>query len=135
MLLSESQAVLYETRAADAWAEYEADSLKAHLADTAAMTTNGSVNAKLAAESRKYRARQNPLRASATAGEHQRDEASDAADRAEGRKLFFDAAVALFEIAIVLASVAAMVRRTWLVIVAAGIGVAAIVTALRGLTV
>lgn len=135
MLLSESQAVLYETRAADAWAEYEADSLKAHLADTVAMTANGSVKTKLSADSRKYRARQTPLRSTATRDERKRDEASDVADGAEGRKLFFDAAVALFEIAIVLASVAAMVRRPWLVMVAAGIGAVAIVTALRGLTV
>lgn len=133
MLASQSQAVLFQTHASDAWAEYQADSLKAHLSDTAALTASGAaVKAKLAADYRTYRARQKPLRTVAVADEHKRDQATENADHTEARKLVFDTAVAFFEIAIVLASVAAMVRKPWLVVAAAVLGIAALAVATRG---
>lgn len=134
MLSYENQAVLFQTRASDAWAEYQADSLKAHLADTIGLTTSdAALKKKLQTDYREYRKRQSPLRLAALDDERKRDDAGEFADRAESRKLVFDSAVALFEIAIVMASVAAMVRRSWLVAVATVLGGAALVIALRGL--
>ena len=134
MLSHENQAVLYQTRASDAWAEYQADSLKAHLSDTIALaTSDAGLKKKLQADYREYRMRQPPLKRTALEDERMRDDATEIADRAESRKLVFDTAVAFFEISIVLASVAAMVRRPWMVAVAALLGIAAIVIAVRGL--
>ena len=94
--------------------------------------TNPSARRKLAGDDATYRTRQQPLRAAALKKERERDADSEAADNVETRKAAFDAAVALFEIAIVLASVAAMVRRPWVAVLAAVFGIVALAAAARG---
>jgi len=136
MLSLKNEAVLAEAQASDGWAEYEADSVKAHLSQTAALgVTNPALHRRMTDDYAEYRDRQQPLRAAALKKERERDADTAAAGKVENRKATFDASVALFEIAIVLASVAAMVRRPWLAVSAGVFGIVAIIAAVRGLLV
>lgn len=127
MLASRTEAVLSQARATDQWNEYEADSVKAHINESLGVIAPTSViGVKLSALAKEYRKRQGPLKASAQAAEHQRDDDLYRSESLERRKQLFDVAVALFEIAIVLTSVAAMVKQPNLFILAAIVALAAI---------
>ena len=127
VLATRSEAVLSQSLATDAWNEYEADSLKAHLNESlGAIVSAAAARRSLAADAKKYRARQGPLRVKAQAQESQRDADMTRSDGFARRKQILDVAVALFEISIVLTSVAAMVRRPTLFIVAAIMAAAAV---------
>ncbi|MBV8281045.1 MAG: DUF4337 family protein [Candidatus Eremiobacteraeota bacterium] len=107
-----SSAVLAQTRASDTWAEYQAQSLKAHInAAALAVAANASTRAKLAADMQSYRQRQPPLMQEATKLENERTQLLDSMDKVVTKKLDVDVGVALFQISIVLASVAAMTKR------------------------
>lgn len=128
MLASRTEAVLSQSLATDAWNEYQADSLKAHLNESlVAVAAASSTRQALLADAKKYRSRQGPLRTKATTSEHQRDEDMQRSDILEHRKQLFDVAVALFEISIVLTSVAAMVRRQSLFVFSAVVAAIAVV--------
>jgi uncharacterized protein DUF4337 len=134
MLASRTESVLAQARATDVWNEYEADSIKAHINETAAFTAGTPASREaLSAAARTYRARQAPLRKTASAAEAQRDSDLARSEVLEHRKELFDIAVALFEIAIVLTSIAAMVKQPPLLVVAAAIAAAAIVFDALGL--
>jgi hypothetical protein len=113
MLLHAQEAVLDQTRAADTWNEYEANSLKAHVESTAqVLTSDPATRRQLHDEEGKYRKRQQPLMVEAKQLESERTAALSALDSVEPKKLDFDVATALFQISIVLASIAAMTKRS-----------------------
>ena len=133
MLASRTEAVLSQSLATDAWNEYEADSLKAHLNESlVVVATSSATRRTLLTDASKYRARQGPLKAKAQTSESQRDDDMRRSDVLERRKQVFDIAVALFEISIVLTSVAAMVRQPSLFIFAAIVAVAAVASDIFG---
>jgi hypothetical protein len=112
MLKLGGAAVLSQTRASDTWAEYEADSLKAHVTQAASLIASDPKERKqLAGQVATFRKRQPPLRAEAEHLEEDRTAAVNDMDSAELKKLRFDIATALFQISIVLASISAMTRR------------------------
>lgn len=129
-----NEAVLHEVNASDLWAEYQAESLKAHLYSIGALTQSGKAAASMRAAAATYRIEQSPLRDGAQRSEAQRDEALRASETIEKNKNFFQMALALFEIAIVLTSVAAMVKRPWLIVLAsigAAVGIVVCILGLR----
>lgn len=128
-----NEAVLHEVNASDLWAEYQAESLKAHLYSISALAQSGKAAASMRAAAAKYRSEQPPLRDGAQRNEAQRDEALRASATIEKNKNLFQGALALFEIAIVVTSIAAMVKRPWLIVLATAGGVAGIVVCILGL--
>jgi len=133
MLATRTEAVLAQARATDQWNEYEADSLKAHLGESlAVVATAEQIRKTLSTSATKYRARQGPLKELALSSERQRDDDLSKSLAFEEQKQRFDVAVALFEIAIVLTSVAAMVKKPALFIVAAVVAIGAVAAGLTG---
>jgi len=134
MLKLGGAAVLSQTRASDTWAEYEADSLKAHVTQAASLIASDPKERKqLAAQVRTFRNRQPPLRAEAERLEEDRTAAVNDMDSSELKKLRFDVGTALFQISIVLASIAAMVRRRPLFIAALIGGALGVLSCIVGL--
>ncbi len=131
ILTLRTEAVLHEVNASDMWAEYQAESLKAHLYSLGAATQSGNQRAALRTQAKGYRSEQGPLRAQAQRNETERDQALAASAIAERRKANFDVAVALYEIAIVLTSVAALTKRPWLLGLAVVLGASALFVTLR----
>ena len=133
ILTLRTEAVLHEVSASDLWAEYQAQSLKAHLYEVGGTLSPAAAHRGLYRREAGYRSEQAPLRAKARHEEAERDGALAASVLAEHRKVSVDIAVALFEIAIVLTSVAALTKKPWLTSLAAFIGVAAIIFDIRAL--
>lgn len=134
ILVTRTEAVLAQSRATDLWNEYEADSLKAHIGESlAVVATSASTRRALSTGAKEYRARQAPLKKLALASENERDVDMNRSAVFEERKQRFDVAVALFEVAIVLTSVAAMVRQPNLFLFAALVALAAVVAAFAGI--
>lgn len=133
VLTTRTEAVLAQARASDQWNEYQADSLKAHLAEALALiATSAQTKASFVTGAREYRGRQRPLRKLALASENLRDEVLSGSDALEVRKQRFDLAVALFEVAIVLTSVAAMIKKPALFLFAALLALGAIAADVAG---
>ncbi|MBV8365991.1 MAG: DUF4337 family protein [Candidatus Eremiobacteraeota bacterium] len=119
MLKLGSSSVLSQTQASDTWAEYEAQSLKAHVAASFATTTSDpKIRKQLEGDVRNYRTRQVPLYAEARQLESATTASVEAMEVAEAKKLRFDVATAVFQISIVLASISAMTKRPPLFIAA-----------------
>jgi uncharacterized protein DUF4337 len=134
MLASRTEAVLAQARATDEWNEYESDSVKAHINESMVyIATAPASRSVLEAAAKKYRARQAPLMAKAQGSERQRDDDLARSDVLEHRKQFYDVAVALFEISIVLTSVAAMMKQPSLFVSAALLAIAAVAFDVIGL--
>ena len=136
-LFHSNQAVLYQAQASDAWAEFQANSLKRHVNENAAAelrALGSSTPTAAAAEQRageldravqeKYRPSQQSLEAKARDLEGQRDRERLEADALRDRKDRTGLAVGVFQGAIGLASVAALTRRIelWLLGLATGVG-------------
>jgi hypothetical protein len=133
MLVSRTEAVLSQARATDLWNEYQADSLKAHLGEELAVVAVAApARQQLATAAKEYRGRQGPLKAKALDSELQRDDDLARSTAFEEQKQRFDVAVALFEVAIVLTSVAAMIKRPALFLFAAIVALAAIAADITG---
>jgi hypothetical protein len=133
VLTLKNEAVLHEVSASDLWTEYQAESIKSHLYELSAQTKSGTAAAATRATAEKYRAEQPPLRDEARRDEALRDEELAASTTLEKNKTDFQIALALFEVAIVLTSIAAMVKRPWLIGLAAIGGVIAIVVCVIGM--
>lgn len=133
ILTLRNEAVLHEVTASDTWAEYQAQSLKAHIYDVGVALAAKAKRGALRRSEAGYRTSQAPLRAHAMASEAQRDEALAASVVTERRKASLDVAVAVYEIAIVLTSVAALTRRPWLISVALLLGSAGFIFDVRAL--
>ena len=133
ILTLRNEAVLHEVTASDTWAEYQAQSLKAHIYDVGVALAAKAKRGALRRSEAGYRTSQAPLRAHTMASEAQRDEALAASVVTERRKASLDVAVAVYEIAIVLTSVAALTRRPWLISVALLLGSAGFIFDVRAL--
>lgn len=122
-----NQAVLYQAQASDAWAEYQADSIKARIVETAATTTtDAAVKATLATQVKDFRDRQPPLRAKAEGLERQRDaELARSAAHLHDKDTLAYAGVAI-QLGIALASIAALTHRFAALVAGAAAGVAGI---------
>jgi hypothetical protein len=133
MLVTRTEAVLSQARATDLWNEYQADSLKAHLGEAlAVIATAMPARKQLAAAAKEYRGRQKPLKKMALDSERRRDDDLARSTSLEEQKQRFDLAVALFEVAIVLTSVAAMIRKPSLFLFAAIMALGAIAADVAG---
>lgn len=118
MLILGNEAVLDQATASDKWNEYQAESLKAHLAGSiGALSQTPGVKQLFSQSERSYRKRQPPLQAEAKRLEQEESDAIARVNRIEAKKLYFDVATALFQISIVLASISAMTLRPPLFIV------------------
>ena len=118
MLILGNEAVLDQAAASDKWNEYQAESLKAHLAGSiGALSQTPGVKQLFSQSERSYRKRQPPLQAEAKRLEQEESDAIARVNRIEAKKLYFDVATALFQISIVLASISAMTLRPPLFIV------------------
>lgn len=135
-LLKANDAVYYEAIAVDAWAEFQADSIKAvqESGIAAVLTQLGASSATVAthsAEAARRKANQAKDQAAAQQAERHRDEArAQSAARSEHRQ-GFALAVTLFQVGIGLSALAALLRRRALwygSLVAAVIGLALLVS-------
>lgn len=128
-----NQAVLYRTEASDKWAEYQANSIKAHLAETqlAAGNFKPGAEAKLQADAEKSRSRQPALKSEAQKFESGRDDQLKQAVQLRKEKDLLDYAGMAVQLGIALASVAALTRRFEAFVIGALAGlVGAAITAL-----
>lgn len=112
-LYHKNDAVLLKARASDAWAYYQAEGIKRHIAETA-METAPAQAARFKADADKYRARAAALQAQAEALDRQSEAADDEAAHALRPHTKLALAVTLVQIAIALASIAALTVRPWL---------------------
>ena len=108
-----SQGVLLQARASDAWAEYQADSIKARIVETQLAAGGALPEARpaLEAESKKLRDRQPGLKSKAEQMEKQRDEKLEAGGKRLAERDDLGYAGMAAQLAIALASVAALMRR------------------------
>ncbi|HMB94947.1 MAG TPA: DUF4337 family protein [Tepidisphaeraceae bacterium] len=110
-----NQGVLYQTQASDAWAEYQAGSVKARIVEITLAaqqaTLSPETKAQLTAEATELRNRQPPLKAQAEALEKRREEQlAVGAGRLSEKDILAYAGVTT-QLGIALASVAALTRR------------------------
>jgi hypothetical protein len=133
ILTLKNEAVLDEVTASDLWSEYQAESVKGHLYEISALSQTGARASTMRQRAAQYRVEQKPLMREARRHEALRDAELRESTDTERRKASLDVAVALFEISIVLVSIAALARRPWLLAFAAVGGVAGLMYALRGL--
>ena len=99
-----ARVMLNQARASDAWAHYQAKSVKQRLAEMEARTISGAESARAAADVVRYQKEQLELQAQAKTFEGARDEASR-----HGAPLGF--AIASLQIAIALASVCLITKK------------------------
>ncbi len=112
-LNSTSEAVLAQDRATDAWAEYQADSLKKHLYGIAA--DRGDPNAERYRKTERENIdKQSKIRKDAAADEADRDRLLAASSAHENRHHWLTGSATLFEIGIAMSTVAIITRRHWL---------------------
>ena len=129
-----NEALLSEVKASDAWTEYQAESIKAHLYEAGAQAGAGVKTASgFRANAATYRREQIPLRTVARQQEAERDMALQRSAATEARKANFDIALALFEVSIVLTSIAAMIKRQPLFILAGVGGLIGLIFSLLGI--
>jgi hypothetical protein len=119
-----TQAVLYQAQASDSWAEYQADSIKARVAETAEETdADAASRQKLAQQGQDMRGQQPAARKRAQDFEDRRN-----AQLTESGRLLFERDILQYaamatELAIALASVAALTKRRQLFMIGAVVGV------------
>jgi len=106
-----NQAILAQTQSSDAWSEYQADSIKARIVETALLTASDNPNrAKLETEARELRARQPALRKDAVNRSEARDRFLQDSGKHLAEKNVLTYAEVAAQLGIALASVAALVR-------------------------
>ena len=118
-----NQAILSQTQSSDAWAEYQADSVKARIVETALLGMPDGPNHKiLDAQSKELRARQPVLRKAAVGKAAARDNFLKESTKHLREKDVLSYAEFAAQIGIALASVAALVRarKAFLAGIAAG---------------
>lgn len=122
-----NRAILAQTQSSDAWAEYQADSIKARVVETAILATPNSPNLDaLTKEAKELRDRQPALRKTATDKTAERDEhLKDGGKRLAERDQLVYAGFAA-QVGIALASVAALVRSRIVFYMGIGAGVAGV---------
>lgn len=113
-----NEAAILQNQASDQWNFYQAEGIKRHVFEVqrdAFRNQGGAAAVALASrydsEAKRYAAQQGRIRADAERFEHERDAAKASAQRLETQDRQFSLAVAFFQVAIVLCSVAAIIRR------------------------
>lgn len=125
-----NQGVLYQAQASNAWAYYQASSIKARIVETALLTTtDAKARAILQKEADELRERQPEAKADAEKFQHQRDERLKDGEKFLHEKGLLSYASVATQLAIALASVAALTRRYVFFRIAIAIGVASILIA------
>ena len=112
-LYYKNDAVLQKARASDMWGYYQAEEVKRHLAETAAALAPNQA-AKFAPDIAKYRARSRNLQRQAEELDRRSAESDAEAVRALAPHTKLALAVTFVQIAIALASIAALTARPWL---------------------
>lgn len=125
------RAILAQTQSSDAWAEYQAESIKAHVVETMLLATPNSQNLDaLTKEGKALRDRQPALRKTATDKAAERDDyLKDGKKRLAERDQLTYAGFAA-QIGIALASVAALVRSRAVFYLGVGAGVVGVLVAI-----
>jgi Domain of unknown function (DUF4337) len=139
-LASLTEAALLQSQASDQWAFYQAKGIKRHVFEVqrdvlrlSGTPAAAGLAARYNREVSRYAADQDTISKDAQALERRRDNARRIAERYDGLHESFGRSVALFQVGIVLCSVAAIVRRTplWYGGLAAGaVGAAVLLQAL-----
>jgi Domain of unknown function (DUF4337) len=112
-IFESNQAILSQTEASDAWSEYQADSIKAHIVETAlatAQATSADSHAALTKEAADLRAHQPKLKQAATDKTAERDRHLQTGLKWLTEKDLLGYAGLAAQLGIALASVAALVR-------------------------
>jgi hypothetical protein len=122
-----NQAVLYQAQASDAWAEYQANSIKARIVETAALgPADPAAKTALATQSKDFRDRQPPLKAKAEELEQKRDaELARSAGHLHDKDTLAYAGVAI-QLGIGLASIAALTHRFAALVAGGAAGIAGV---------
>jgi hypothetical protein len=124
-----NQAILSQTQASDAWAEYQANSIKAHIVQMQLLPSS-PVNAEdrvdLSKMEKEFRARQPANRQNAQDKAKEREQHLESGQHRLHQKDILGYAGMAAQMAIALASVAALVRRRSVFYIAAAVGVAAV---------
>lgn len=131
-----TQGVLQQTKASDAWAEYEAESLKAttYQATLDAGTADAGHVGHLTSKVAEYAARKDALRDAAKKAEAVRDDQVKLSTANLDEKDYCDYAGVAAQLGIALASVAALTRRQSAFNTAVLVGLAAVALAAYGLS-
>jgi hypothetical protein len=116
-----SEAVLEQDKATDAWAEYQADSLKKHIYGVAA-DAGGPHADRYRRLVQENTTKQDAIRRSARTAEAERNRLLAASSAHEERHHWLTGAATLFEIGIAMSTVAIITRRHWLWFTALGFG-------------
>ena len=125
-LTTTGEATLSQDEATDAWAEYQADSLKKHLYTVAgALAPQKAVP--YAQEAKDESAKQEAVKNRAKAAEAERRRLVAESRKHEERHHWLSGASTLFEIAIALSTVSLVTRKAWLWQSAAVLGAAGVV--------
>jgi Domain of unknown function (DUF4337) len=118
-LASLTEAALLQSQASDQWAFYQAEGIKRHVFEVqrdvlrlGGPPGGAALAARYDRDVSRYASDQTKIRRDAQALERRRDDARRTAERYDALHESFGRSVALFQIGIVLCSVAAIVRRT-----------------------
>jgi hypothetical protein len=108
-----TMAVLHQAESSDAWSEYQADSLKRHIDETALEATVSDPAAKstLTADIGNYKTRQQKAQSDATDEANKRDEELANGQQKLNQRNMLDYAGVTAQLGIALASVAALTRK------------------------
>jgi len=129
-LASLTEAALLQSQASDQWEFYQAKGIKRHVFEVqrdvlrlAGTPAGAALAVRYNGEASRYAADQDKISKDARALERRRDEARGLAERYDALHQRLGSAVAVFQVGIVLCSVAAIVRRTplWYGGIAAGV--------------
>lgn len=129
-LVAKNDAIVATAKAADTWNEYEARSIKQHIYEAAQVTAPAKEVPRLHQVAEHERTAAKPVMAKAKDFEHQADLDNERSERLLGAHEVLEVSTTLFEVAIVLVSIVALVGSRLLPIVAAiasGAGLAILV--------
>jgi hypothetical protein len=122
-ILEKNDAVLNQTKASDQWALYQAKAIRATVVNGEsefALASNPALAGKLRDEGARLKGEQAPLAEQARALEEQVETHNARAERLLGRHHRFAIAVTLFQIAVALCAIAALMKKKPLWLVALG---------------
>lgn len=117
-LYYKNEAVLMKARASDSWAYYQAEDLKRHMAEQLAETMP-TLAAKSKADAARYTTQAARLRAQAESYDRQSVTADEESRHALRPHIKLAIAMTAIQIAIALASITALTRKSWLMVAAA----------------
>lgn len=120
------QAILAQTQSSDNWAEYQAESVKARIVETA-LLANAANHDALATQAAELRRRQPPLKAAALAKAADRDRFLAHSSRILAERDWLGYANFIAQIGIALASVAALLKERRMFVAGALAGAASII--------